>query len=154
MPASSGRARAGLTARQTPVASDLRLVLAMVDLTHHTTLIANQFDLIRQELIDMDASTLDRENIAAMLVRMSELAGAQLRKASCPFHPRDLGCARELDFDDDRLDRLNREICDTVCRLEVRSDERELGLHQILIARSLERIVTTRRTSPSRPPSF
>ena len=54
--ASASRAHADLvviTARQTPVASDLRLVLAMIDLAHHTALTANQFDLISQQLAEL-----------------------------------------------------------------------------------------------------
>ena len=141
--ASAKRVHADLvivTARQTPVASDLRLVLAMIELAHHATLIANQFDLISQQLSEMAPSTPDRENIADRLVRMSELASAQLRKATLAFHTRDIAGARELDSDDDRLDQFNREICDTIARLEGHPDERQLGFHQILIARALERI--------------
>jgi phosphate transport system protein len=130
-----------VTARQTPVARDLRLVLAMIDLAHHTTLIANQFDLIGQQLAQVDPSTRDRQNVVAQaLVRMSELASAQLRKATNAFRTRDLASARDLDADDDSLDRLNLEICDTVAHLDASPDERELGFHQVLIARSLERI--------------
>jgi phosphate transport system protein len=129
-----------VTARQTPVASDLRLVLAMIDIAHHATLIANQFDLISQQLDEMKSPTPDRHNVADSLVRMSELASAQLRKATRAFSTRDLAAARDLDADDDQLDRLNREICDTVARLDAPPDERERSFHQMLIARSLERI--------------
>lgn len=141
--ASASQAHADLvtvTARQTPVASDLRLVLAMIDLAHHTALIANQFDLIGQQLAQVDPSTPDRENVAQTLVGMSELASTQLRKATNAFRTRDLASARDLDADDDSLDRLNLEICDMVAHLEVSPDERELGFRQVLIARSLERI--------------
>jgi phosphate transport system protein len=129
-----------VTARQTPVASDLRLVLAMIDLAHHANLIANQFDLIAQQLAQVDPSTRDRENVAQTLVRMSELASTQLRKATNAFRTRDLASARDLDADDDSLDQLNLEICDTIAHVEASPDERQLGFHQVLIARSLERI--------------
>jgi len=95
-----------ITARQTPVASDLRLVLAMIDLAHHTALIANQFDLISQQLAELDPSTVDHATIAASLVRMSQMASAELRKATTAFHARDLARARELDSEDDPLDHL------------------------------------------------
>ncbi len=129
-----------VTARQTPVASDLRLVLAMIELAQHITLIANQFDLISQQLADVDPSAIDRDQTGERLVLMSGAASAQLRKATSAFRHRDLTSARELDRDDDTLDALNLEITNTVTRLEVSLDERELGFHHVLIARSLERI--------------
>ena len=129
-----------VTARQTPVASDLRRVLAMIELAHHTTLIANQFDLISQQLAEVDPSILDREGCGERLGRMSEGASAQLRKATSAFRNRDLASARELDRDDDTLDALNLEIANKVINLEVSAQERELGFHHVLIARSLERI--------------
>ena len=114
-----------VTARQTPVASDLRLILAMIELAQHITLIANQFDLISQQLADVDPSAIDREQTGERLVLMSEAASAQLRKATSAFRHRDLTAARELDRDDDTLDVLNLEITNTVTRLEVSPDERE-----------------------------
>jgi phosphate transport system protein len=129
-----------VTARQTPVASDLRLVLAMIDLAQHITLIANQFELISQQLAEVDPLTIDREQTGERLVRMSGAASAQLRKATSAFRSRDLESARELDRDDDTLDALNLEIANTVTRLDVSAGERGLGFHHVLIARSLERI--------------
>ena len=129
-----------VTARQTPVASDLRLILAMIELAQHITLIANQFELISQQLADIDPSAIDREHTGERLVRMAQIASAQLRKATSSFSDRDLSSARALDRDDDALDALNLETTDTVTHLDVSPDERELGFHHVLIARSLERI--------------
>jgi phosphate transport system protein len=129
-----------VTARQTPVASDLRLVLALIELAQHLTLIANQFDLISQQVDEIDPSAIDREQNGERLVRMAQAAGAQLRKATSAFRNRDLESARELDRDDDTLDELNLEIANAVTRRETSQEERELGFHHVLIARSLERI--------------
>ena len=129
-----------VTARQTPVASDLRLILAMIELAQHITLIANQFELISQQLAGVDPSAIDREHTGGRLVRMAQIASAQLRRATSAFRNRDLSFARELDRDDDALDALNLEIADTVTHLDVSPGERELGFHHVLIARSLERI--------------
>jgi phosphate transport system protein len=129
-----------VTARQTPVASDLRLLLVMIEVAHHITLVANQFDLISQQLADINPATIDRERTGERLARMSEAASAQLRKAMSAFRNRDLASARELDRDDDTLDALNLDIANTVTRLEAASDQRELAFHHVLIARSLERI--------------
>jgi phosphate transport system protein len=129
-----------LTACQTPVAGDLRLVLAMIELAHHAALIANQFILISQQLTAINPAAIDRADAADTLIRMSELASAQLRKATGAFRTRDLAAARELDADDDILDRLNRDLCDRTVQLDVPAVERELALRYILVGRSLERI--------------
>lgn len=68
-----------VTARQTPVAGDLRLVLALIQLAHHEGLIANQFELISRQLMEIDAAVRDRQGTGEKLSSMSTLAGAQLR---------------------------------------------------------------------------
>ena len=64
-----------VTARQTPVASDLRLVLALIEVAHHSTLIANQFDLISEQLVSIDSGAVNRDGIASQLSAMAHLAG-------------------------------------------------------------------------------
>ena len=78
-----------VTARQTPVASDLRLVLALIEVAHHSILIANQFDLIGEQLTHVDAAAVDR-GTAAQLSAMMHLAGSQLSHAVGAFRSRDL----------------------------------------------------------------
>jgi uncharacterized caspase-like protein len=47
-----------VTARHAPVAGDLRLVLSLMQLAQHAALIANQFELISQQLDDLDPDPL------------------------------------------------------------------------------------------------
>ncbi|HWF53550.1 MAG TPA: phosphate uptake regulator PhoU [Solirubrobacteraceae bacterium] len=129
-----------VAARQTPVAGDLRLVVAMIDLAHHTGLIANQFGLIAGQLAEIDPDTHDPSDAAEQLAEMAAVASAQLRKATTAFSTRDLRTARELDADDDRLDQLNRRIFELAAHAEGSSERLELGMHCVLIARCLERI--------------
>jgi phosphate transport system protein len=141
--ASSTRILADLvtvSALQTPVASDLRLVMAMIEMAHRAALIANQFELISQQLADDDPSIHDRDEIGEKLSQMSALASAELIKASTAFRARDSQLARELDRDDDAIDRLNREIFEAAARAELSDQQRAQCLRQVLIARSLERI--------------
>ena len=112
----------------------------MIELAHHAALIANQFILISQQLTAINPAAIDRADATDTLIRMSELASAQLRKAAGAFRTRDLAAARELDADDDILDRLNRDLCDRTVQLDVPAVERELALRYILVGRSLERI--------------
>jgi phosphate transport system protein len=129
-----------VTARQTPVASDLRLVLALFEVAHRSVLLANQFELISEQLASIDAAVVDRGGIAADLAVMAHLAGSQLCQAVGALASRNLDQAKKIDVEDDELDRLNRHIFEVAARLEDASEQRELALRHLLIARSIERI--------------
>jgi len=130
-----------VTARQTPVAGDLRLVLALIEVAHHSILIANQFDLISEQLGHIDAAAVDRGGTAASLSAMTHLAGSQLLHAVGAFASRDLARAQRIDVEDDEIDKLNREVFDaTVALEEAPRKQREPALRHVLIARSIERI--------------
>src|SRR5580698_9669256 len=62
-----------VTARQAPVAGDLRLVLALIQLAHHAALIANQFELVSEQLTALDPNVLDHHHTATKLTEMTEL---------------------------------------------------------------------------------
>jgi len=129
-----------ITARQAPVASDLRLVLALVQLAHIEGLIANQFELISDQLAQIDPDVPDRHGTGERLSAMTTLAGSQLEHAATAFASRDLELARGLEREDDAIDALNREVFETTLQLEDAPERRELGLRRVLVARSLERI--------------
>ncbi len=129
-----------ITARQAPVASDLRLVLALLQLAHTLGLIANQFELISQQLSDIDPDIPDRHRTTEKLTSMATLAGSQLQHAAIAFASRDLAGARGIDREDDAIDRLNREVFETTLDIEDAPQRRKLGLRHVLIARSLERV--------------
>lgn len=97
-----------IVACQTPVASDLRLVLALLQLAHHEGLIANQFELISEQLTEIDADVPDRQRTADKLSSMATLAGSQLQLATTAFASRDLALAEQVDREDDAVDKLNR----------------------------------------------
>lgn len=129
-----------VTARQTPVASDLRLVLALIEVAHHSTLIANQFDLISEQLVSVEAAAIDRGGTASQLSAMTHLAGSQLSHAVRAFRSRDLAVALRIDVEDDEIDKLHREVFEAALGLEHAPEEHELALRHVLIARSIERI--------------
>ena len=129
-----------ITARQAPVASDLRLVLALLQLAHTLGLIANQFELMSQQLTDIDPDIPDRHGTTEKLTSMATLAGSQLQHAATAFASRDLAGARGIDREDDAIDRLNREVFETTLDMEDAAERRELGLRHVVIARSLERV--------------
>ncbi len=129
-----------ITARQAPVAGDLRLVLALVQIAHSQGLIANQFELISDQLARIDPNVPDRYGTAERVSSMATLAGSQLAHAASAFSTRDLALARGIEREDDAIDHLNREVFETTLELEEAPERRELGLRYVLIARSLERI--------------
>lgn len=129
-----------IAASEQTAANDLRLLLAMVQLAQHQGLIANQFELITEQLAEIDPAIPDRPKTAEKLTEMALLAGAQLQVAVTAFTSRDLALARRIEYDDDAIDRLNREVFQATLELDGYPSHRELALRYVLIARSLERI--------------
>ena len=129
-----------VTALQAPVASDLRLVLSLIQVAQHAALIANQFDLISEQLYELDPDARDPQQTAGQLSLMTELAGRQVQHAVRAFVARDAESALELQREDDALDRLNRQVFEATYALDGDHGERELAMRYVLIARSLERI--------------
>ncbi|MBV9802614.1 MAG: phosphate uptake regulator PhoU [Solirubrobacterales bacterium] len=128
-----------VTARQAPVAGDLRLVLGLVELAHHSVLIANQFKLICEQLAYLRPVGAAGSPTAGNLAAMAHLAGSQLLHAVGAFRARDLALARQIDVEDDELDQLNRQVFEATVALD-QIGQRERALRHVLIARSLERI--------------
>jgi phosphate transport system protein len=129
-----------VAARQAPVASGLRVVLALLQLGHHGLLIANQLELIADQLREIDPVVPDRQRTSQQAALMTTLAGKQLGHALRAFAARDLDAAREIQREDDALDRINRQVCGATVELTAGQDEREVALRYVLVARSLERI--------------
>jgi phosphate transport system protein len=127
-------------ALQAPVAGDLRLTMALMHIAHHQGLIANQFVLITAQLMETDPDVPAVPQTSASLVRMAELAGAELTKATSALARRDAELAREVGRDDDVVDRLNREVFAATVYTGGGELERDVAMRQMLIARSLERI--------------
>jgi phosphate uptake regulator len=132
-----------VTARQAPVASDLQFVLALIEVAHHSVLIANQFHLITEQLISVDPAAIDRGGTAVQLAAMTHLAGSQLCHAVRAFRSRDLAVALRIDVTMSRMTRStssNREVFEAALALEDAPEEHERALRHVLIARSIERI--------------
>jgi phosphate transport system protein len=128
-----------VTARQAPVAGDLRLVLSLIQLARHAMLIAHQFELISDQIAEIEPGVSGGRGTAEQLCEMSTLAAGQLSGAIDAFGARDADAGRQLDRDDNELDRLNRAVFDVTLEVDDAA-ERELALRHVLIARSLERI--------------
>ncbi len=127
-------------ALQAPVADDLRRTLALIETAHHVELIANQFDHLTAQLLEIDPDTPDRFQIGGKLARMAELAGRQLSDAARALHQRDARLARSMADNDQDVDRLDREVFRTTTTTADDESAHELAIRQMLIARCIERI--------------
>jgi phosphate transport system protein len=128
-----------LLARQTPVAADLRLVLAVLHDNLHLERMADYCVTIAKltklvEGIAQDATLL--EGFDEMGRRLEEM----IRVALGSFAARNLEQAESLVHLDDLVDRANRRVVGHVLALGGDPERREWGLRMIIVSRCLERI--------------
>ena len=129
-----------LLARQAPVATDLRLVAALLDVIKHVERMGDQCVNIAKLLPlgghepPTHAEMLDR------LDRMGRQASAQVAQAKQAFALRDAALAEDLARQDRQVNRLNREIFAAALELGGDPDAREWAAYMMLVARCLERI--------------
>jgi phosphate transport system protein len=127
-------------ARQAPVAGDLRLILVLLEIAHHCSRIANQFDLVTAQLMEIDPDLPDLLGTGKKLASMADLAGTELATAAVALRQRDSGLARRVGRDDYAINRLNREVFAVTLGSAAHLGAREVALRHVLIARSIERI--------------
>jgi phosphate transport system protein len=126
-----------LLARQTPVASDLRLVLAILHVNLHLERAADYCTTIAK-LSKLVRRTAGEPRILEALAEMSERAEEMIRVSLESFHDRDLARAESLVELDELIDRANRRTVEHV--LELGAEQREWGLRMLVVSRCLERI--------------
>jgi phosphate transport system protein len=128
-----------LLARQTPVAADLRLVLAMLHVNLHLERAADYCVTIAKlvklaRALEGDPGLV--EGLEAMGVRAEEM----LNMAIASFRERDVERAEQLVYLDEEIDTANRRLVHEVLALGTDEERREWGLRMILVSRCLERI--------------
>jgi phosphate transport system protein len=128
-----------LLARQTPVASDLRLVLAMIHINLHLERMADYCVTIAkltQLAPEVDPDPRLLEGFEEMGARAEEM----IRVALESFGNRDLEGAESLVQLDELIDRANRRVVEQLLALGAEPEMREYGLRMVLVSRALERI--------------
>ena len=126
-----------LLARQTPVATDLRLVLAMLHINLHLERMADYCVTIAK-LTKLGSGAPTEPRIVASLAEMGVRAEEMTRVALRSFQHRDLERAEALVELDELIDRANRRTVEHV--LELSAEQREWGLRMLVVSRCLERI--------------
>jgi len=129
-----------LLARQTPVASDLRLVLAVLRVNLHLERMADYCVTVAKLTKLMGGLDVAGEQILSSLEDMGQRAEQMIRVALDAFSDRDIEKARSLQDLDELIDRANRRAVDDVLSLGDSSEEREYGLRMLVISRCVERI--------------
>jgi phosphate transport system protein len=126
-----------LLARQTPVATDLRLVLAMLHVNLHLERMADYCVTIAK-LTKLAATGSPDPRIVASIAEMGVRAEEMTRVALRSLEHRDIVRAEALVGLDELIDRANRRLAEHV--LELAPDQREWGLRMLVVSRCLERI--------------
>ena len=129
-----------LLATQAPVATDLRLIAALLHIMKSIERMGDQCVNIAK-LIPLTGHEppLD-ERMLSDIVTMGKQAGSLLAQAKRAFENRDVELARDLVRQDDVIDNLNRECFGIALEIGDDHDRREWAMTMMLVARALERI--------------
>jgi phosphate transport system protein len=129
-----------LLARQTPVATDLRLVLAVLRVNLHLERMADYCVTVAKLTKLMGGLDVSDEAILNSLEDMGQRAEQMIRVALDSFSDRNLEKAQSLQELDELIDRANRRATEYVLSLGTSQEEREYGLRMLVISRCVERI--------------
>jgi phosphate transport system protein len=129
-----------LMARQAPVATDLRLIAALLDVIRSVERMGDQGVNICKLVPLAGREPPVEPEILSRVERMGRQAISQVAQCKQAFARRDVALAEDLVRQDDEIDHLNREIFRLALDIGDDHDAREWGMHMMLVARQLERI--------------
>ncbi|HUZ81947.1 MAG TPA: phosphate signaling complex protein PhoU, partial [Gaiellaceae bacterium] len=129
-----------LLARQTPVAADLRLVLAVLRVNLHLERMADYCVTVAKLTKLMGDLNVSDERIGQSIEDMGQRAEQMIRVALDSFASRDADKAQTLVELDELIDRANRNATEDVLSLGDSPQEREYGLRMLVVSRCVERI--------------
>ena len=128
-----------LLALQTPVASDLRLLSAMLHIDLHLERIGDQAVNIAKTFLSV-RHLPGSEQVSAHIREMGDIVRPMIRTAMEAFRTRDLELCLRLPEMDDPVDRLNLGMYREVAALADDPAQLEWGLRMLVLARNLERV--------------
>jgi phosphate transport system protein len=129
----------GLFALQTPVASDLRLLTALLHINLHLERIADQAVNIAK-ITKLADGLPPSPKMLQHLEEMGALALRMVGAAMGALARRDLELARKLPEMDDPIDRLNRGMLQQVLAVSDDKQMLEWGIRMYVVSRQIERI--------------
>jgi phosphate transport system protein len=129
-----------LLARQSPVATDLRLVAALLDVIKHVERMGDQCVNIAKLIpISGHEPPIDAQ-LLSTIVEMGRHAAALVEQAKRAFAARDVALAEDLVARDVQINRLNRDAFRLALEAGEDPDTREWAMTMLLVSRALERI--------------
>ena len=129
-----------LLALQAPVASDLRLVAALLHVIRHAERMGDQCVNIAKVIPLVGNEPPADPELLQKLLRMGTAARAEVVECRLAFKERDVDLANDLHRQDREINRLNKEIFRRAVELGDDADVREWAMVMTMVARALERL--------------
>jgi phosphate transport system protein len=129
-----------LLALQAPVASDLRVVAALLQVIRNAERMGDQCVNIAKLLPISGYEAPVDDQILTVVERMGALARSEVSQAKQAFLLRDVALAEDLVRQDAAINGLNRVVFQRAVEIGTDSDRREWAMTMMLVARALERI--------------
>ena len=129
-----------LLALQAPVASDLRVLAALLHVIKHVERMGDQCVNIAKILpLDGTMPPVDDE-VLGRILEMGRLARSEVTQSKRAFELRDVELAKDLVRQDARINQLQRDVFQHAIETGVDIDRREWAMHMVIVARCIERI--------------
>jgi phosphate transport system protein len=129
-----------LLATQSPVATDLRLISALLHVLKNVERMGDQcVNICKLIPLSGNEPPADQQMVDRIM-QMGRHTRALIGQAKRSFEERDVGLARDLVRQDDAVDELNRECFHLALAIGDDADRREWAMTMLLAARAIERI--------------
>jgi phosphate transport system protein len=129
-----------LLATQAPVASDLRLIAALLHVMKNIERMGDQCVNVAKMIPLAGSNPPADDGMIANIVTMGRSVHGLITQAARAFETRDVEMARDLVRQDDVVDNLNKECFHLALALGDEADRREWAMTMMLVSRALERI--------------
>jgi phosphate transport system protein len=129
-----------LLATQAPVATDLRLISALLHVLKNVERMGDQCVNICKLIPLTGNEPPADEEMVKLIMTMGRQARTLIGQAKRSFEGRDIEMARDLVRQDDVVDNLNRECFGLALEIGDDADKREWAMTMLLAARAIERI--------------
>jgi phosphate transport system protein len=127
-------------ARQTPVAGDLRLVIALLHIIRCVERMGDQCANVAKLVPLLGSGQPKDQSIRSVIESMAQLARSQTLQTQAALKTRHLSMARHLVRQHAAMGRLNGEILTRAVEIGNDAEAREWAMFMVLAARCLERI--------------
>jgi phosphate transport system protein len=128
-----------LLATQAPVATDLRLISALLHVMKNIERMGDQCVNISKLIPLTGHDAPQKTEMLDRILRMGKQVRQQISQAKKAFEARDVEMARDLVRQDDVVDALNKECFQIAVEVGEDHDTREWAMTMMLVARALER---------------